>query len=288
MMYDTKMTVWALFDSGNGSYTEGAATLNRSGGANIDMFPVGIDIEKKNNHFINLDLADYSRLFGNNTLFDELDKLPKPDLIIASPPCESWSNASAMSEGNACWKKEDISDSLFVPQRETSMFTIRSNSDYDKAFINYKYDRQFMKRVNGELTAFNEVSYLLGYDAYNTFSDLITKVNEWAISHGLDKSNPKIQWMKVTEEVGEIRDVFLKPHDFVNPEWSLKDAIGDSIVTLIVLSLQLGYDVEECLTIAYNDIKNRKGVMIDDNFVKEKTRESTGSSNSSIVDSTDN
>ena len=118
------------------------------------------------------------------------------------------------------------------------------------------------------------ISYLLDYDTNNTFSELITKVNEWATSHGLDKSNPKAQWMKVTEEVGEIRDVFLKPNDFVNPEWSLKDAIGDSIVTLIVLCLQLGYDVEECLTIAYNDIKDREGVMIDDNFVKEtKTRQ---------------
>lgn len=117
------------------------------------------------------------------------------------------------------------------------------------------------------------ISYLLGYDTDNTFSELIDKVNEWAISHGLDKSNPKTQWMKVTEEVGEIRDVFLKPNDFVNPEWSLKDAIGDSIVTLIVLCLQLGYDVEECLAIAYNDIKDRKGVMIDDNFIKTKTRQ---------------
>lgn len=112
------------------------------------------------------------------------------------------------------------------------------------------------------------ISYLLGYDTNNTFSELITKVNEWAISHGLDKSNPKTQWMKVTEEVGEIRDVFLRPSDFEDPGWSLKDAIGDSIVTLIVLCLQLGYDVEECLTIAYNDIKDRTGVMIDDNFVK--------------------
>lgn len=162
-MYDTKMTVWALFDSGNGSYTKGVDTLNRSGGANIDIYPVGIDIEKKNNHFINLNLVDYSRLFGNNTLFDELDKLPKPDLIIASPPCESWSNASAMSEGNACWKQEDISDSLFVPQMEPSMFTIRNNSDYDKVFVNYKYDRQFMKRVNGELTAFNTIEIIKRY-----------------------------------------------------------------------------------------------------------------------------
>lgn len=112
-------------------------------------------------------------------------------------------------------------------------------------------------------------------------NNLINKINEWAISHGLDKGNPKTEWMKVTEEVGEIRDVFLKPHDFADPEWSLKDAIGDSIVTLVVLCLQLGYDVEECLTIAYNDIKDREGVMIDDNFVKTKTRESANSSDNS-------
>lgn len=116
---------------------------------------------------------------------------------------------------------------------------------------------------------------------YDGVPALIDKINHWAISHGLDKSNPKTQWMKVTEEVGEIRDVFLRPSDFENPEWSLKDAIGDSIVTLIVLCLQLGYDVEECLTIAYNDIKDRKGVMIDDNFIKTKTRQPANDSNDS-------
>lgn len=81
------------------------------------------------------------------------------------------------------------------------------------------------------------VGYLLGLDtpAKDGIAELIDKVNEWAISHGLDKGNPKVEWMKVTEEVGEIRDVFLRPSDFENPEWSLKDAIGDSIVTLIVL-----------------------------------------------------
>lgn len=127
------------------------------------------------------------------------------------------------------------------------------------------------------------VGYLLGLDtpSKDGIAELIDKVNEWAISHGLDKGNPKIEWMKVTEEVGEIRDVFLKPHDFVDPEWSLKDAIGDSIVTLVVLCLQLGYDVEECLTIAYNDIKDRQGVMIDDNFIKTKTRQPANDTNNS-------
>lgn len=134
------------------------------------------------------------------------------------------------------------------------------------------------------------VGYLLGLDtpARDGIAELIDKVNDWAISHGLDKGNPKVEWMKVTEEVGEIRDVFLKPHDFADPEWSLKDAIGDSIVTLIVLCLQLGYDVEECLAIAYNDIKDRKGVMIDDNFVKTKTRQPANDSNDSTTGITGN
>lgn len=54
------MIVWALFDSGNGSYTKGVKKL----GKDIEIYPIGIDIENKNHHFINLNLADYSRLFG--------------------------------------------------------------------------------------------------------------------------------------------------------------------------------------------------------------------------------
>ena len=158
-----KMVVWALFDSGNGSYFKGANSLNSSGGANIEIYSIGMDIENKNNHFINLDLADYKRLFGDNTLFDVLDKLPKPNLIIASPPCESWSNASAMENGNACWKRNDVSDSLFAPQVRPSPFTIRANQDYESAYINYQYDRQFLKRVNGELTAFNTIEIIKRY-----------------------------------------------------------------------------------------------------------------------------
>lgn len=137
--------------------------------------------------------------------------------------------------------------------------------------LNWEHGTSKIKGSNAKKLAeyFNvSVPYLLGYD--NTFTDLIAKINEWAISHGLDKGNPKIEWMKVTEEVGEIRDVFLKPNDFDDPEMALKDAIGDSIVTLVVLCLQLGYDVEECLKIAYNNIKDRQGVMIDDNFVKTR------------------
>src|SRR5699024_5677932 len=93
-----KKIVWALFDSGNGCYKRSSEAFD-----DLEIFSIGMDIENKNDHFIHLDLADYSYMFNKeNKIFNTLDKLPKPNLIIASPPCESWSSASAMKNGNAC------------------------------------------------------------------------------------------------------------------------------------------------------------------------------------------
>lgn len=105
--------------------------------------------------------------------------------------------------------------------------------------------------------------------AYTGIQELITKINRWADERNLKQADPKIQWMRVTEEVGEIRDVLLKPTKFTEPQAALKDAIGDTLVTIIVLAHQLDLDVTECLGIAYEEIKNRKGKMINGTFVKE-------------------
>jgi hypothetical protein len=147
------MIVWALFDSGNGCYKK---TANQIG---IEIYSIGLDRENKNEHFINLNLADYSRIFGDNKLFDELDKLPQPDLIIASPPCESWSVASAMNGGNACWKTDQI-ENLFG-EMKGSMFTIREHKDFDK--YQFYPDRQLMTRINGELCIFNTIEIIRKY-----------------------------------------------------------------------------------------------------------------------------
>lgn len=92
---------------------------------------------------------------------------------------------------------------------------------------------------------------------------IITKINEWADERNLKQADPKIQWMRITEEVGEIRDVLLKPTKFTDPQIALKDAIGDTLVTIIVLAHQLDLDVTD------EEIKNRKGKMINGTFVKE-------------------
>ena len=148
----SKIIVWALFDSGNGCYTQAAQKFK-----NIEIYPIGIDIERKNRHFIELNLADYSRLFGDKTLFQTLDKLPKPDVILASPPCESFSVASAMWGGNASWKQENPKGSRFV---------IRNRSDYDikKAKRIIRYEKSFFNRVNGELCIYNTIEIIKRYE----------------------------------------------------------------------------------------------------------------------------
>ena len=115
------------------------------------------------------------------------------------------------------------------------------------------------------------VGYLLDLDTTENdrITDLIAKINHWADERNLKQADPKIQWMRITEEVGEIRDVLLKPTKFNEPQTALKDAIGDTLVTIIVLAHQLDLDVTECLNIAYEEIKNRKGKMINGTFVKE-------------------
>jgi transcriptional regulator with XRE-family HTH domain len=114
--------------------------------------------------------------------------------------------------------------------------------------------------------------YILGYSTRDRdgIAKLIDKVNHWADERSLKQADPKIQWMRITEEVGEIRDVLLKPTKFTEPQAALKDAIGDTLVTIIVLAHQLDLDVTECLSVAYEEIKNRKGKMVNGTFVKEE------------------
>nr|DAS10082.1 MAG TPA: NTP-PPase-like protein [Caudoviricetes sp.] len=139
--------------------------------------------------------------------------------------------------------------------------------------LNWELGTNEIKGSNARKLAdhFNvSIPFLLGYDTEGKFSALITAVNNWADKRNLKQADPKIQWMRITEEVGEIRDVLLKPTKFTEPQAALKDAIGDTLVTIIVLAHQLDLDVTECLGLAYEEIKNRKGKMVNGTFVKEE------------------
>ena len=158
------LTVWALFDSGNGCYKQTVDTYFRH---EMTVYSIGLDVENKNDHFINLNLADYSVLFGTSRLFTELDKLPPPDIILASPPCESWSNANSMKDGNVCWYTERIY-TLFGEFPAANDFTIRTKLQLDErnesaGAYKTRWWKSVYNRINGELCAFNIIRIIERY-----------------------------------------------------------------------------------------------------------------------------
>lgn len=90
-------------------------------------------------------------------------------------------------------------------------------------------------------------------------------VRRWAEARNLiDGSDPKSQCLKTMSELGELADNLNKGrHE------AAKDDIGDVLVTLIIIAEQIGTSLEECLDVAWDDIKDRRGKMINGVFVKE-------------------
>jgi NTP pyrophosphatase (non-canonical NTP hydrolase) len=89
-------------------------------------------------------------------------------------------------------------------------------------------------------------------------------IREWAYNKGIYKSgDSKTQYVKLMEEAGELAQAILKKD---KPE--IKDAIGDMIVVLTNLAYLEDLIVEDCITSAYEVIKNRTGKMENGTFVK--------------------
>lgn len=96
-------------------------------------------------------------------------------------------------------------------------------------------------------------------------SDWKERIKQWASDRNLiEGSSPIRQITKLDEERRELLDALCSGSiDYI------KDAIGDIQVVLAVMCAQLGIDIDECREIAWEQIKDRKGKMVDGLFVKE-------------------
>lgn len=94
-------------------------------------------------------------------------------------------------------------------------------------------------------------------------NELIANVKQWANDRNLIQGGcPKSQMLKMISEAGELADN-------INKQADVADDIGDVLVTLIILAAQHNLEIERCLSVAYNEIKDRKGIMLDGVFIKE-------------------
>ncbi|AGW43792.1 DNA binding protein [Staphylococcus phage phiRS7] len=98
----------------------------------------------------------------------------------------------------------------------------------------------------------------------DNMNKLIKQVEQWSKDKNLDRGNPDRQALKFYEEAGEVGAALSR-----NKLDDLKDGIGDTVVTLIILAQQHGMTLEECLQYAYDEIKGRKGKTINGTFIKE-------------------
>lgn len=90
-------------------------------------------------------------------------------------------------------------------------------------------------------------------------------IRQWANDRNLiEGSTPPSQFVKLIEESGELAAGIAKGR-----RDAVIDGIGDMVVVLTIIAAQHGVDIEHCIGIAYNEIKDRKGRMIDGVFVKE-------------------
>ena len=93
---------------------------------------------------------------------------------------------------------------------------------------------------------------------------LIEKVEQWFIDRNLHSFNGAGQLTKLTEEVRELEDAFI-----TDDRAEEMDAVGDILVVLVGYCMQRDLDIMDCLASAYEEIKDRKGKVIEGVFVKE-------------------
>ena len=89
-------------------------------------------------------------------------------------------------------------------------------------------------------------------------------IEDWHRDRNLiDGSTDAAQFVKLTEELGELAGNIARGK-------CIKDDLGDMFVVMVNIAARNNVDMGECIETAYNDIKDRKGKMVDGVFIKEE------------------
>ena len=97
-------------------------------------------------------------------------------------------------------------------------------------------------------------------------NEIIKNIEKWAEEKNIHEAqNLQPQLLSMVEEVGEVAECIRKGRTI----GELESEIGDVAITAIILALQAGTSIEECLSVAYEKIKNRTGKKINGTFVKD-------------------
>ena len=99
-----------------------------------------------------------------------------------------------------------------------------------------------------------------------SYAEVEMKIVQWGEARGIvQNATAMSQAIKTLEETTELLDALNKKNID-----EAKDAIGDIVVTLIMVCAVLDVDLVSCLKGAYEEIKDRKGHLTKEGvFIKE-------------------
>lgn len=166
------------------------------------------------------------------------------------------------SDGDVTLTTESIK--WVIANAKTSMYNDERCYVYNKAFVRYFDNNDAHKTLTGGLAPTGPRSMDMPNLPTNKFI-MFDLIREWAEERGLYlKGDPKTQALKLVEEMGEICRAILKDD---KPE--IIDGIGDCVVVLTNLAELVNTPIEDCIAAAYEEIKNRKGKMVNGTFKKD-------------------
>ena len=208
--------------------------LQREYGYRVDMVPYK-NLNKKN---MNINVTEQTTTFPC-----PVDKLKGRLFDLIGMTWETEHGNFEITPESIKWIMQNV---------KTSMFNHDRSYVYNKAFAVWK-DQMLnipVKKLNTKCS--------------KKPLKMFENIREWAKERGIyDKGDSKTQLLKLQEEMGELAKAILEKDE---PE--IIDAIGDMVVVLTNLAHLNDVNIETCIASAYNEIKNRKGKMINGTFVK--------------------
>ncbi len=98
-------------------------------------------------------------------------------------------------------------------------------------------------------------------------NELVQKISDWHKARLITiNGNSNTQTIKLGEEYGELCSGIVRGDKDL-----IADSLGDMFVVMVAVAELEGLTLEECVTGAYDEIKNRKGYLSKDGvFIREE------------------
>ena len=99
-----------------------------------------------------------------------------------------------------------------------------------------------------------------------SYANVEIRIIQWAEARKIiPNSTPEVQLLKAVSEMGELADATIK-----KDKEAVVDAVGDVMVCLINYCALQDINLVDCIEVAYDQIKNRKGTLLPSGlFVKD-------------------